>query len=48
MGKTELKDGMDRMLGYHECLVEDKELKNMCDSCEKYLYEQHDYNVRLS
>jgi len=44
MGKTELKNGMDRMLKYHGCILEDKEIKNMCNSCEKYLGEQHDYN----
>ena len=44
MGKTELKNGMDRMLKYHGCILDDKEIKNMCNSCEKYLGEQHDYN----
>ncbi len=44
MGKTELKNGMDRMLKYHGCILDDKEIKNMCSSCEKYLGEQHDYN----
>ena len=44
MGKTELKNGMDRMLKYHGCILEDKEIKNMCNSCERYLGEQHDYN----
>ena len=32
------------MVKYHGCISDDKEIKNMCNSCEKYLGEQHDYN----
>lgn len=44
MGNAELKDGMSRMLTYRECILEDEEIKKMCNKCEAYLSEQHDYN----
>ena len=44
MGKEYLKSGTERMLLYHGELVKDEELKNMCNNCEAYMGQEHDYN----
>ena len=41
---TNLIDGMERMLKYHECLLKDKELIKMCENCEAWNGNIHDYN----
>lgn len=44
METTFLESGMERLLAYKENLVKKEELKNMCQGCEKYMGEQHDYD----